>query len=441
MKKFHWFAIFAVIILTVGLFAVGCDSTEPDPDPEPEPEEEVPLHYDVDNSFIETATSPNVVSVATMETDSGHVFASGDTVTERVVTISGSVPDYLSMRQATTESERLTLNVRASSTLPAEDSEEFTIGFQQTISVGYRHSGMSSLGSWGYTITVTNTGTGTVHWKRDVYQGTGADVDQTEGSLDLPAGTYELHVQTVTGTHTEVTATYTPGGTVVNSTIVVYHNGQLYPVSEASPGASYSHVVDLANGGNTIRVLVIGNFDPAAQADLANIFAISDPIDVFCITEDMAIRVVLSWQIDDSDVDLHLIGPGGQAWSLLDCYFSNRTPNWGDSSVTLDDPILDHDNTSGYGPETIVLPIPTDGLYTVLVHYWSDHGGGDAPTSVIVTLNESTQRLFGPNTLVDEEYWIVTGIRVNGGVASFASAPDSAAIFGSEGTFARPRNK
>jgi len=444
MKKFHWFAIFAVIVLTVGLFAVGCDSTEPDPDPEPEPDE-VPYNSDVDNSFIETATSGYTVAVSNMETDSGTVFTSGDTVTERVVTISGTVPDYLGTRRTTEEPERVILNADGGSCMspgPWNDADTISIGFDQTIHVSYQHSGVMCTGDWGYTITVTNIGTGTIAWQRQVLQGIGADVDQTTGSLDLTAGNYEIHVSTVTGTQTRVTATYTPGGSgVVGSSIVVYHNGNLYPVSEASPGATYSHVVDLANGGNTIRVLVIGNFDPGAQADLANIFAISDPIDVFCITEDMAIRVVLSWQIDDSDVDLHLIGPGGKVWGLLDCYFSNRTPNWGDSSSTLDDPILDHDNTSGYGPETIVLPIPADGLYTVLIHYWSDHGGGDAPTLVSVNLNESSSRSYGPNVLVDEEYWIVTGIRVNGGVASFASAPDSSALFESEGTFARPRNK
>lgn len=442
MKKLALLFSMVIVCLLV-VFAVGCDSTEPEPEPDPE-YEDVPYNSDVDNSFIETVTSDDTVVVTSLVTDSGAVFSSGDTVTERVITISGTVPDYLGTRHTTEEPERITLHADGGSCMtpgPWNDADTITIDFDQTISISYNHEGVMCTGDWGYTITVTNIGTGVIAWQRDVLQGIGADVDQTTGSLDLTAGTYEVHVSTVTGTHTRATVTYTPGtGGVVGSNIVVYHNGNLYPVSEASPGASYSYVVDLANGNNTIRVLVIGNFDPAAQADLANILAVSDPIDVFCITEDMAIRVVMSWQIDDSDVDLHLIAPGGKAWTYDDCYFGNETPNWGDSSETLDDPSLDHDNTSGYGPETIVLPIPDDGLYTVLIHYWSDHGGGDAPTLVTVTLNESSQRSYGPTTLTDGEYWLVTGIDVSGGVAAFASPPDSASIF-SDPALARPLKK
>lgn len=432
MKKTALFLLFALIMATVGLFVFGCDSTEPDPDPEPQPEE-VPYNSDVDNGFIATVTSANEVVVSSMVTDSGQVFTDGDTVNRRVVTISGTVPDYLGTRSTTAEPERVFISAHGGSCMspgPWNAADTITTGFQQTIHISYSHEGVMCTGDWGYTITVTNIATGAIGWQRQVLQGIGADVDQTTGSLDLPAGTYEVHVSTVTGTTTRATVTYTPGGGgVVSSNIVVYHNGNLYPVSEASPGATYSHVVDLANGNNVIRVLVIGNFDAAAQIDLANILAVSDPLNVFCITEDMAIRVVLSWQIDNSDVDLHLIAPGGKVWSTEDCYFGNETPNWGDPATTLDDPSLDHDNTSGYGPETIVLPIPANGLYTVLVHYWGDHGGGDAPSRVVVTLNESSQRSFGPRTLVEGQYWAVTGIRVTNGTASFAAAPDSSSLF------------
>jgi len=37
--------------------------------------------------------------------------------------------------------------------------------------------------------------------------------------------------------------------------------------------------------------------------------------------------------------------------------------------------------------------------------------------------------------LIDEEIWIVTGIRVTGGTAAFAAAPDSASLFNYPTTF------
>jgi len=159
------------------------------------------------------------------------------------------------------------------------------------------------------------------------------------------------------------------------------------------------------------------------------------------MTEELSIRAVLSWTIDNSDVDLHLVGPDGTVWSEMDCYFGNETPDWGVEGVTLDDPMLDFDNTSGYGPETIVLPEAEDGLYNVVVHYFSDHGGGNAPSKVEISLNEDISRTYGPRTLVDEQMWIVAGIRVSGGVASFASPSDSTTLFTMPTALHRPMTK
>ena len=423
--------ILLLICFAAAIFILGCP--EKSSGPEATEPEAVDFQSNVDNTFIATVTDDDTVVVSSITLNSGGTaIASGDTVEERLITISGTVPDYLSSKRTATATTSITLDADGGSCMnsgPWNDADTFTIGFQQTISVSWDHQGVMCTGDWGFTITITDIYSDSVMFRRDVAHGIGMNVDQTEGGFDLPPGTYEIHVSTFTGTHTYVNLTYTGGtGGVTGASIVVYHNGNLYPVSEAEEGATYSYVVDLFNGSNTIRVLVIGNFDPAAQADLANIFAASDPIDLTCITDEMAIRVVLTWQLDDSDVDMHLIEPGGYFNYYSDCYYGNRTPNWGDSSSTFDDPILDHDNTSGYGPETTVLPIPQDGLYTVLIYYFGDHGNGPAPTTVAVTLNETASRTFGPRTLVNQEIWIVTGVSVSDGVASFASAPDSSSL-------------
>ncbi len=72
------------------------------------------------------------------------------------------------------------------------------------------------------------------------------------------------------------------------------------------------------------------------------------------------LRVLLAWDSDGTDLDLHLVTPdGGHIW------YGNRTaPNGG---------ALDVDVTTGYGPEIFAMPAPIKGQYLVYVNYY---GGG-----------------------------------------------------------------
>ncbi|MCD6595206.1 hypothetical protein J7L68_05990 [bacterium] len=431
MKKF---LLSIVPILVLLLLLGGCSKDSDDGDNNTEEPQSFYYEPDIDNSFIDTMTSTDTVQIYSMTIGSGDSIYSGDTVDTRVINISGVIPDYTgsSAKSLTQSDTTISLHADGGSCMnsgPWNASDTFSIDFTQTISVSQQHYGVMCTGAYGFQIVIKDLA-GNRYWTRDLEQSIGMDIDTTYGSLNLPPGTYVIDVSTVTGTDTYVSLTYTPGtGGALGAMLVVYQNGNLYPISEAEAGADYSYTIDLVRGGNTIRILVIGNFDPSAQLDIANILGASDIIDIFCMTDEIAIRAVLSWQIDNSDVDLHFVSPNSTVWSNGDCFYGNKTPEWGDTLSTLDNPILDVDNTSGYGPETMVLPSPYDGLYTVVIHYFSDHGGGDAPSNLVVTLNETTQRTYGPKTLTDGQYWIVTGINVTAGVAEFASAPDSLSLF------------
>ena len=442
MKKYvlTMLSIF-LFLLFIGVYT-GCSKDSNDGgDDNTEQPQDVYYEPDIDNSFIDTVTSADTVPIYSMTLSSGDSIYSGDTVDTRVLNISGVIPDYTSSsaKSLTQSDTTIYLDADGGSCMnpgPWNASDTFTIGFAQTVTLSYHNEGVMCTGDYGFTLTIKDL-SGTTYWCRDLNQGTGIDIDTTYGSLNLPSGTYIIDLSTVTGTHTYANLTYTPGtGGVLGAMLVVYQNGNLYPISEANPGDNYNYTIDLIRGNNTIRILVVGNFDPSAQIDIANILGASDIIDIFCLTDEIAIRAVLSWQIDNSDVDLHLVSPNSTVWSTGDCYYGNKTPNWGDTTSTLDNPMLDVDNVYGYGPETIVLPSPYDGLYTVVIHYFSDHGGGDAPSNVLITLNETTQRNYGPKTLTDGQFWIVTGIKVTDGVAEFASPPDSSSLF-SQPTMAR----
>ncbi len=72
------------------------------------------------------------------------------------------------------------------------------------------------------------------------------------------------------------------------------------------------------------------------------------------------LRILLSWDSDNTDLDLHVITPdGGHAW-----YGQRALANGA---------AIDVDVTTGYGPEIFATPTPLPGHYLVYLNYY---GGG-----------------------------------------------------------------
>lgn len=88
------------------------------------------------------------------------------------------------------------------------------------------------------------------------------------------------------------------------------------------------------------------------------------------------LRVVLSWDSDNTDLDLHVVTPdGGHIW-------------YGDRSAVGG--ALDVDVTTGYGPEMFASPTPLSGEYLVYVNYFgggssSDEDGAETPVQALTT--------------------------------------------------------
>jgi hypothetical protein len=87
----------------------------------------------------------------------------------------------------------------------------------------------------------------------------------------------------------------------------------------------------------------------------------------------------LSWDSEDTDLDLHLLREDGDYWSADDCFFANPAPDWGLAGQPSDDPVLFGDVDDGSAPETVVLLEPAETSYRLLVHYYSGHGN-DRPS-------------------------------------------------------------
>lgn len=90
------------------------------------------------------------------------------------------------------------------------------------------------------------------------------------------------------------------------------------------------------------------------------------------------IRVILSWDSDGTDLDLHVISPDG-----AHCYYGNR--------LLADGSSLDVDVTTGYGPEIYASPGANKGPYLIYVNYYG-RSTNDLITTVTTTIitNEGT---------------------------------------------------
>jgi tetratricopeptide (TPR) repeat protein len=75
---------------------------------------------------------------------------------------------------------------------------------------------------------------------------------------------------------------------------------------------------------------------------------------------DCDVRIVLCWDADNTDVDLHVMEPGGEEAF----YGHNRTTIGG---------LVSRDFTQGYGPEEYLLHGAKPGIYKVFAHYFGSH--------------------------------------------------------------------
>lgn len=85
------------------------------------------------------------------------------------------------------------------------------------------------------------------------------------------------------------------------------------------------------------------------------------------------LRILLSWDTNHTDLDLHVVTPDGQH-----CYYGNRVLKNGGA--------LDVDVTSGYGPEIFSTPTPLPGTYLVYLNYFGGSSEKEITTATITVL-------------------------------------------------------
>jgi len=93
------------------------------------------------------------------------------------------------------------------------------------------------------------------------------------------------------------------------------------------------------------------------------------------------LRVVLTWDSDGTDLDLHVVSPDGEH-----VWYGARDGSNGGS--------LDVDVTTGYGPEIYATPAPLPGVYHVFVNYYGAGERRDLITTaqIAIVQEEGTLR-------------------------------------------------
>lgn len=73
----------------------------------------------------------------------------------------------------------------------------------------------------------------------------------------------------------------------------------------------------------------------------------------------VGLRVILTWDADACDIDLHVSDPDGE-----EAYYGNKSTAQGGQ--------MSDDFTGGYGPEEFLLRDPKSGKYRIKIHYFGD---------------------------------------------------------------------
>jgi len=208
-------------------------------------------------------------------------------------------------------------------------------------------------------------------------------------------------------------------------------NGRIYEIQVEDDG-SFEQEVPLDPGSNTIQLRVFDDHGHAGTSAILRVTVTLAKIDL---------RVVLSWDTAETDVDLHMFQRSAAEGNVVADYFdwdADRHVYWfndrpGDFGPTeASNPVLDIDDRDGYGPETILLQEATPNYYHIWVHYFDAWLGEEVPPAeaevqIIVNAGTADARSYEFVETLDESklIWYVGTIVMPSGELIQVSPPSS----------------
>lgn len=166
----------------------------------------------------------------------------------------------------------------------------------------------------------------------------------------------------------EVRVNGSDGSTGISRKVTIFNNEGTTPFS-----LYRSQVIYEASPKNQQRIrekLLAAPDSGVAASETRNIQIQSNA------NQDQAVTIVLTWDTEDTDVDLHVFDP-------------NQNHAWYGNLGGIPGGALDHDDVDGYGPEIFSMPAPANGTYHVRVDYYSDHDKGPTTATLKVYIGNN----------------------------------------------------
>lgn len=153
-----------------------------------------------------------------------------------------------------------------------------------------------------------------------------------------------------------------------------------------------SQRVSIGENGNFSTKMVLSHGDGLIEVQARNREGIGrDRVSFYANVEKVAMKIVLTWSTDQTDMDLWVTGPDGER-----IYYGNKTGKAGGQ--------LDIDILTGYGPETFTCKTPQAGTWQIQIQNFNP---GKAPLTTMrvdLILFEGTDR-------EERRSWNITSFR------------------------------
>jgi hypothetical protein len=191
------------------------------------------------------------------------------------------------------------------------------------------------------------------------------------------------------------------------------------------PAGSQSSLTNQSTDQTSIFHDIAGNY--VVELSVTNAVGTSSAPDRCTITATPSdeFHVELTWDTPGADLDLHVLEEDASLYEKPgDCNWCNTNPKWGQTGAD-DDPRLDIDDQGGWGPENINIQTPTDGEYSIKIHYFEEHGD-NAVTALVKVYTYGSLAWSGSKIVYRDEVWDVGVVNwPNGtlGVQSVAPYP------------------
>ena len=187
-------------------------------------------------------------------------------------------------------------------------------------------------------------------------------------------------------------------------------SGEIAATVVTDTGGSYT-TPTLEAGNYSVEVIDGRTLDNEAARYLTSVFIIkvlgnhSIPNQNGSVTNGLAadqLRIVLKWGEQPRDLDSHLVGPttdGGD----FHVYFSDRRYET-DSNLMAD---LDLDDTSSYGPETTTIYEMSPGVYTYMIHDYTNRRSGSS--TALSSSGAYVEVYLGTSTTAAYTFYVPSG--------------------------------